>query len=101
MAQEYILNELKTIFKQINPKIDTDKVTPETRLVEDLGLDSLTILLMSFATIWHRLGKGQKYRPCNNKSPQGCSKRPCRASCISHRVWSRICNPLIQMLGKG
>ena len=26
MTQEYILNELKTIFKQINPKIDTDKV---------------------------------------------------------------------------
>lgn len=49
MTQEYILNELKTIFKQINPKIDTDKVTPDTRLTEDLGLDSLTILLMSFA----------------------------------------------------
>ena len=49
MTQEYILNELKTIFKQITPKIDTDKVTPGTRLVEDLGLDSLTILLMSFA----------------------------------------------------
>lgn len=49
MTQEYILNELKSIFKQINPKIDADNVTPETRLVEDLGLDSLTILLMSFA----------------------------------------------------
>ena len=49
MTQEYILNELKTIFKQINPKIDTDKVTPDTRMTEDLGLDSLTILLMSFA----------------------------------------------------
>ena len=49
MTQEYILNELKTIFKQINPKIDSDKITPDTRLTEDLGLDSLTILLMSFA----------------------------------------------------
>lgn len=49
MTQEYILNELKIIFRQINPKIDIDKVTPETKLVEDLGLDSLTILLMSFA----------------------------------------------------
>ena len=49
MTREYILDELKIIFKQINPKIDSDKVTPETRLVEDLGLDSLTILLMSFA----------------------------------------------------
>ena len=49
MTQEYILNELKTIFKQINPKIDSDKITPDTRLTEDLGLDSLTILLMSLA----------------------------------------------------
>ena len=49
MTQEYILNELKTIFKQINAKIDSDKITPDTRLTEDLGLDSLTILLMSFA----------------------------------------------------
>ena len=49
MTQEYRLNELKIIFKQINPKIDSDKITPDTRLTEDLGLDSLTILLMSFA----------------------------------------------------
>ena len=49
MTQEYILNELKIIFKQINPKIDSDKITPDTRLTEDLGLDSLTLLLMSFA----------------------------------------------------
>jgi len=49
MTQEYILNELKTILKQINPKINSDEVTMDTRLTEDLGLDSLTILLMSFA----------------------------------------------------
>ena len=42
MTQEYILDELKIIFKQINPKIDSDKITPDTRLTEDLGLDSLT-----------------------------------------------------------
>ena len=49
MTQEYILNELKTIFKQINPNLDVDTVTLDTRLVEDLGLDSITILLLSFA----------------------------------------------------
>ena len=49
MTQEYVLNELKTIFKQINPKIDSENITEDTRLTEDLGLDSLTILLMSFA----------------------------------------------------
>lgn len=49
MTQEYVLDELKAIIKQINPKTDTDNITPDTRLVEDLGLDSLTMLLMSFA----------------------------------------------------
>ncbi len=49
MTQEYLLDELKTILTQINPKIDTDNVTVDTKLVEDLGLDSLTILLLSFA----------------------------------------------------
>lgn len=49
MTQENILDELKAIFKQITPKVDTDTITLDTRLVEDLGLDSLTILLMSFA----------------------------------------------------
>ena len=49
MTQANILDELKAIFKQITPKVDTDAITPDTRLVEDLGLDSLTILLMSFA----------------------------------------------------
>ena len=49
MTPEYILNELKIIFKQINPKIDSDKISSDTRLTEDLGMDSLTILLMSFA----------------------------------------------------
>lgn len=49
MTQDNILDKLKGIFKQISPKIDADAITPDTRLVEDLGLDSLTILLMSFA----------------------------------------------------
>ena len=49
MTQEYILDELKIIFKQINPKIDSDKISSDTRLTEDLGMDSLTILLMSLA----------------------------------------------------
>ena len=49
MTLECILDELKIIFKQINPNLDVDSVTLDTRLVEDLGLDSITILLLSFA----------------------------------------------------
>ncbi len=49
MNREEILNGLKAIFKQIKPNLDLDTVTEQTRLIEDLGLDSLTILLLSFA----------------------------------------------------
>lgn len=49
MTRENIFNELKAVFKQIKPNLDTEVLSPDTRLVEDLGLDSLTILLMSFA----------------------------------------------------
>ena len=49
MDRENILNGLKEIFKQIKPNLDLDTVTPQTRLIEDMGLDSLTILLLSFA----------------------------------------------------
>lgn len=49
MTRENIFNELKTIFKMVKPNIDTDALTEGTRLIEDLGLDSLTILLLSFA----------------------------------------------------
>lgn len=49
MTRENIFNELKTIFKMVKPNIDTEALTEDTRLIEDLGLDSLTILLLSFA----------------------------------------------------
>ena len=49
MTRENIFTELKTIFKMVKPNIDTDALTEGTRLIEDLGLDSLTILLLSFA----------------------------------------------------
>ena len=49
MNREDILDGLKAIFKQIKPNLDLDTVTEQTRVIEDLGLDSLTILLLSFA----------------------------------------------------
>lgn len=49
MCKEEIFNEIKAIFKQIKPNIDSDAITADTRLIEDMGLDSLTILLLSFA----------------------------------------------------
>lgn len=49
MTRNYIFTELKTIFAQIKPSLDINTISEDTRLVEDLGLDSLTILLLSFA----------------------------------------------------
>ena len=49
MTRENIFQELKVIVKMIKPNLDAETLTPQTRLIEDLGLDSLTILLLSFA----------------------------------------------------
>ena len=49
MQREDILTELKEILKLIKPSMDLSKVTEESQLVRDVGLDSLTILLLSLA----------------------------------------------------
>ena len=49
MTRENIFQELKVIVKMIKPNLDAETLTTQTRLIEDLGLDSLTILLLSFA----------------------------------------------------
>ncbi|MBQ6728620.1 MAG: hypothetical protein IJQ83_00640 [Bacteroidales bacterium] len=49
MQRENILSELKEILKLIKPSMDLSKVTEESQLVRDVGLDSLTILLLSLA----------------------------------------------------
>ena len=42
-----MLEQLKTILAKVNKKIDMNTVTEETRLIEDLGLDSLSIMLFA------------------------------------------------------
>ena len=42
-----MLEQLKTILSKVNKTIDMDTVTRETRLIEDLGLDSLSIMLFA------------------------------------------------------
>ena len=49
MQREAILSELKEILKLIKPSMDLSKVMEESQLVRDVGLDSLTILLLSLA----------------------------------------------------
>ena len=49
MERETILNELKDILILIKPSMDLSAVTEDSQLVRDVGLDSLTILLLSLA----------------------------------------------------
>ncbi|MBQ7906610.1 MAG: acyl carrier protein [Clostridia bacterium] len=42
-----MLDKLKEILGRVNTDIDIDSVTEETRIVEDLGLDSLSVMLFA------------------------------------------------------
>ena len=42
-----MLEQLKNILSKVNGAIDMNSVTEETRLVEDLALDSLSIMLFA------------------------------------------------------
>ena len=42
-----MLEKLKEILERVLPGADVTNVTPETRLVEDLGFDSLALMMMS------------------------------------------------------
>ncbi|MBQ9509368.1 MAG: acyl carrier protein [Bacteroidales bacterium] len=47
MKREATLNELKEILILIKPSMNLSSVTEDSQLVRDVGLDSLTILLLS------------------------------------------------------
>ena len=49
MEREHIFNELKVILKLIKPSADFSTINDDSQLVRDVGLDSLTILLLSLA----------------------------------------------------
>ena len=42
-----MLEQLKAILSKVNQDIDMNAVTEDTRLMEDLGLDSLSIMLFA------------------------------------------------------
>lgn len=47
MTREEILFKLKEVVAIVKPKLDLSKVTEESNLVTDLGIDSLSMLLLS------------------------------------------------------
>ena len=49
MTQEQVFDGLKEILSVVRPKTDLSQVTPETELVRGLGIDSLTMMLLSLA----------------------------------------------------
>ncbi len=49
MTQDQIIENLKEVIATVKPKLDCSGVNMETSLVRDLGMDSLSMLLMSLA----------------------------------------------------
>ncbi len=49
MTKEEILEGLKEVFVTVKPGMDLSKVSSEASLVYDLGVDSLSMLLLSLA----------------------------------------------------
>lgn len=50
MNNEEIFNGLKEVIGTVKPKLDLTTVTLDSNLVRDLGIDSLSMLLLSLAT---------------------------------------------------
>ena len=42
-----MLERLKSVLARVTPDVDMDKVTEQTTLIDDLGFDSLAIMMMS------------------------------------------------------
>lgn len=42
-----IFDKLLEIFANVIPEVDTNEIKPESNLVEDLGLNSLTLVLLA------------------------------------------------------
>lgn len=42
-----MIDQLKEILSKVNKDIDMQSITEETRLIDDLGLDSLSIMLFA------------------------------------------------------
>ncbi len=42
-----IFDKLLEIFANVIPEVDTNEIKPESNLVEDLGLNSLTLMLLA------------------------------------------------------
>ena len=49
MDRKDILEDLKEILQLIKPSLDLSTVNEDTQLISDIGLDSLTIMLLSLA----------------------------------------------------
>ena len=49
MTREEVLDGLKEIIKDIRPNTDLSKADYQTELVRELGIDSLTMLILSLA----------------------------------------------------
>ncbi|MCQ2148975.1 MAG: phosphopantetheine-binding protein [Bacteroidales bacterium] len=50
MTKEEIFEGLLEVFKVIRPKLDPNAISPDSRLIADLGVDSLSMMLLALAS---------------------------------------------------
>ena len=50
-----MLEKLKEILGKVLPEVDMSQVTEDTRLIEDLGFDSLALMMLSMAVMLSKL----------------------------------------------
>lgn len=50
MTEAEIISGLKEVIAKVKPGVDTTSITKDTLLVEDLAIDSLSLLMLSLAT---------------------------------------------------
>lgn len=50
MTKEEVLAGLKDVFKIVRPKLDPEKIQLESDLIHDLGIDSLSLMLLALAS---------------------------------------------------
>jgi len=50
MTKEEVFAGLKEAFLVVRPNMNLDKILPESHLVQDLGIDSLSLMLLALAS---------------------------------------------------
>ena len=89
MSREEVFEGLKEVLHIIRPNTDLSKVSPETELVRELGIDSLSMMLLSLA-----VEEKFKFRFPDGQAPFRTAHRRCFLLLLLYHVRVAINGPL-------